>query len=183
MTPIFQEYSKKIDEIFGVMVRVCFSLPGQINNLEKLVANTGVPFDTTLTASSFSNSSGNPIHSATVANQIESMEEGGFDEILIGNICASFIYSLWEDKYREDFARHLNIEKNRIKSDFFYELSTYRHSIIHNQSLGTSKTAQCLILPKILKGKPLQINRHVLELIVKEANRTLCSLSLPSAIG
>jgi hypothetical protein len=55
------------------------------------------------------------------------LEDGGFDEVLIGNICASFIYFLWEDKYRSDFAKVRRVEKNAIKSEFFKELGTYRH--------------------------------------------------------
>ncbi|MFH2057500.1 MAG: hypothetical protein ABIJ59_01190 [Pseudomonadota bacterium] len=183
MNPAFQEYSNKIDDIFGVMIRVCYSLHGQRNDLNKLATKTGVPLDTTLSTSSFSNYKGNIIHRDTIEAQIKSMEEGGFDEILIGNICASFIYSLWEDKYRKDFAEQLSVEKNRIKSKFFCELSTYRHSIVHNQAFGTSRTDKLTILPRVTRRKPLRIDRHILEIIVTKAKEELLCLSLPGAVA
>lgn len=179
MHPVLQEYQSRIDEIHGTMVRICFSLPAQRHNLQKLASDSGVPLNTPLSAGSFDPERADVIHTVTIHDQLRSLEDGGFDEVLIGNICASFIYSLWEDKYRSDFAKVRQVEKNVIKSEFFKELGTYRHAIVHNRALGTSKTEKLMLLPQVVKDEPVKVTRHVLELIVKRAKEELHAISLP----
>lgn len=180
MHPILREYESSIDAIYGTMVRVCFSLPGQRNSLRKLASEADVPLDTPLRSSSFSQDGFYDIHTATIQDQLLSLEEGGIDEVLVGNICTSFVYSLWEDNYRPALAKQRGIEKNAIQSEFFGELAIYRHAIVHNHAVGTSKTEKLKFLPNVSKGATLKVDRHVFELIVRLVKKELHELSHPA---
>lgn len=177
MHPILLAYESSIDAICGSMVRVCFSLPGQRNSLRKLSSEAGVPLDTPLRSSSFAQDGLGDIHTATIQDQLLSLEDGGTDEVLVGNICTSFIYSLWEDNYRPALAKQRGIEKNSIRSEFFRELATYRHAIVHNQAIGTSKTEKLKLLPNVPKGAALKVDRHAFELIVGLVKKELHAIS------
>lgn len=179
MHPILLEYESSIDAMYGTMVRVCFSLPGQRNSLRKLASEAGVPLDTPLRSSSFAPDSFDDIHTATIQDQLVSLEDGGIDEVLVGNICISFVYSLWEDNYRLALAKQRAIEKNSIRSELFRELGTYRHAIVHNHAVGTSKTEKLKLLPSVLKGAALKVDRHMFELIVRLVKKELHAISRP----
>lgn len=181
MHPILREYELSIDAIYGTMARVCFSLPGQRNNLRKLASEAGVPIDTLLRSSSFSQDSFDDIHTATIQDQLLSTENGGVDEVLVGNICTSFVYSLWEDNYRHALAKQRGIEKNDIRSELFRELGMYRHAIVHNHAVGTSRTEKLNLLPNVPKGAALKVDRHVFELIVRLVKKELQAISRPAA--
>jgi hypothetical protein len=180
MLPILREYESSIDTIYGTMVRVCFSLPGQRNNLYKLALESGVPLDTPLRSSSFSQNCFDDIHTATIQDQILSLEDGGIDEVLVGNICISFIYSLWEDHYRPALAIQRGAEKNAVMSELFRELGAYRNAIVHNHAVGTMKTEKLKLLPCVLKGAALKVDRHVFELIVSLVKKELHAISHPA---
>lgn len=181
MHPALREYESSIDAICGTMVRVCFSLPAQRNGLRNLASEAGVPLDTPLRSSSFGEGLFDDIHTATIQDQLLSLEDGGTDEVLVGNICISFIYSLWEDNYRPALAKQRGVEKNGIRSEFFKELGTYRHAIVHNKALGTSKTEKLKLLPCVARGASLRVERHLFERIVKLVKEELHALSHPSA--
>lgn len=178
MHPILLEYESSIDAICGTMVRFCYSLPGQRNGLQKLASEAGVPLDTPLRSSSFDQDNFGDIHTATIQDQLISLKDGGIDEVLVGNICASFAYSLWEDNYRPALATQRGIKKNSIKSELFRELGTYRHAIMHNHAVGTSKTEKLKLLPSTHKGAALNVDRHVFELIVRLIKKELHAISL-----
>lgn len=180
MHPTLGEYESSIDAICGTMVQVCFSLAGQRNNLRKLAAEAGVPLDTPLRSSSFAHDSYDDIYIATIQDQLLSLENGGTDEVLVGNICISFVYSLWEDTYRPALAKQREIDKNAIRSELFRELATYRHAIVHNHAVGTSKTEKLKLLPSVPKGEILKVDRHVFELIVKLVKKELHAISRPA---
>ncbi|MBI4997090.1 MAG: hypothetical protein HZC22_09370 [Rhodocyclales bacterium] len=177
MHPILREYESSIDAICGTMVRACFSLPAQRSGLRKLAAEARVPLDAPLRSSSFGRDVVDDIHTATIQDQLASLEDGGTDETLIGNICVSFIYSLWEDNYRPALAKQRGVEKNAIRSELFGELATYRHAILHNSAVGTSKTEKLKLLPSVRKGAALKVDRHVFELIVKLVKNELHTIS------
>lgn len=166
MTSPILEYQSRIDEICGTVVRLVFSLPGQRNRLSKELAEFGLPAHTTITACTFGDTPAPPVHISTFQDHIDALANGGHDETLVGNICTAYLYSLWEDKYREDIARSRNKKKTDMKSELFRELGTYRHAIMHNQSQGTSKTAALKILPAVPSGSNLRIDRNNFELIV-----------------
>jgi hypothetical protein len=180
MHPILREYESRIDAICGTMVRVCFSLPGQRTNLRKLAAEAGVPLDTPLRSSSFAHDSFDGIHTATIQDHLFSLEDGGIDEVLVGNICISFVYSLWEDNYRPALAKQRGTEKNTIRSELFRELGSYRHAIVHNHAVGTSKTQKLKLLPSVPKGATLKVDRHMFEAIVKLIKKELHAISRPA---
>ncbi|MCD9854671.1 hypothetical protein LUD75_08125 [Epilithonimonas sp. JDS] len=58
-------------------------------------------------------------------------ENGIYQRIIAGNTIAMF-YNIWEDKYRVEIAKILNLNKNEIRSKFFKELNIIRQSIVHN---------------------------------------------------
>jgi hypothetical protein len=173
MHPVLQEYEARVDDICGAMVRLCLALPSQRKALQKLVEDHALPLQSTLTTVTFGNTPTPPVHTATFAEHIQSLEEEGDDEALVGNVCTSFIYSLWEDMYRPALAKSRGVEKNFVRSEFFRQLGTYRHSIIHNQAIGTSKTATLTLLPAVPKGALLRVTRHVFESMVSKVKAEL----------
>lgn len=58
-------------------------------------------------------------------------EDRIYQRIIAGNTIAMF-YNVWEDKYRSEIAKTLNLNKNQIRSEFFKELNIIRQSIVHN---------------------------------------------------
>ena len=179
MHPILEEFQARVDQVVGMMVRVCFSLPGQRNELQKLAREAGVPLTTALSTGSFEENRASIIHSAPIGDQLDSLRDGGTDEVLVGNMCVVFIYSLWEDKYRAEFAEMRHIKKRFVQSEVFGELRKYRNAIIHNQSMGTSDTAALRLLPCVERGAPVKVTRHVLEVILAAIRKDLAALSLP----
>ena len=173
MHPVLQEYEARVDDICGTMVRLCVALPSQRKALRKLVEYHALPLESTLTTVTFGDAPAPPVHTATFAQHIQSLEEEGHDEALVGNVCTSFIYSLWEDVYRPALAKGRGVEKNLIRSEFFRQLGTYRHSIVHNQAIGTSKTSALTLLPAVPKGAPLRVTRHVFESMVSKVKAEL----------
>lgn len=180
MHPILRDYELSIDVICGTMVRFCFSLSGQRNNLRELASKVAVPLDTPLRSSRFTQDGVNDIHTATIQEQLKSLEDGGFDEVLVGNICISFVYSLWEDKYRPALAKQRDTDKNSIRSELFKELGMYRHAIIHNHAVGTSRTEMPKFLPQVPKGTLIKVNRLVFELIISLVKKELLVISHPA---
>ena len=180
MHPLLREYETDIDAISGTMVRLCFSLPRQRNDLQKLAADSGVPLSTPMHVASFDPARADVIHSATIQDQLHSLSDGGEDEVLIGNVCVSYIYSLWEDGYRLRVAKlRGGHTKNEVRSDLFGELGAYRHAIIHNHAVGTSKTRKLMLLPPVPEGTAVRVDRHMFELLVKAVKKELHAISLP----
>jgi len=66
-------------------------------------------------------------------------------------------------------AKLFSVKKNDIKSDLFGDIAIIRHSIIHNNSVASSKVKKCKILkwfqPKdrifINKENIIEILRHI----------------------
>lgn len=183
MHPIFQAYSNQVDEVAGTMVRLCFSLPGQRNVLGTLVQSAGIPLDTSVSSASFAADGDGVIHSATAEQQMEALMDGGHDEVLVGNMCAVFLYSLWEGHYRREFAAARNVEVNSISSDFFAELAAYRHVIVHNRAKGNSRTEGLRLLPSVAKDQPVKVTRHGFEALVAMLKRELSVLSYPTRVS
>jgi hypothetical protein len=180
MNPILQEYQTEIEKMVGTMVRVCTSLHGQRAKLLGLASNAGIPLNTTLNECSFCDNSSVPVHSETIESHLEKLEDGGFDELAIGNMSIAYIYALWEDKYREEFAKSKSLEKNDIKSEVFYELNKYRQAIVHNQSKGTTDTGKLKILPPVARGATVRICRLSFEVIVGKIKQEISNISLPA---
>ena len=179
MHTILREFETKIDAICGTMVRVCFALPSQRLALHRLAIDSGVPLDTPMHMVSFTPGNSDVIHTATIEDQIHSLSDGGTDEVLIGNVCVSYIYSLWEDEYRGRLAQLRGASaKNAVRSELLAELGAYRHAIIHNQAIGTSKTASLKQLPPTLKGAPIRVDRHAFESMVSAVKKELHAFSL-----
>ena len=163
----------------GTMVRLCASLPGQRAHLRELAASARVPLSTLLSMGSFSPDSSAGIHTATIEEQIQALKADGHDEVLVGNMCTAFVYSLWEDHYRLAFAAASGRERSSVLSSFFGELSAYRHAIIHNRALGTSKTEVLTLLPAVARGQPVKVTRHGFEALVALLKAELHALSYP----
>lgn len=58
-------------------------------------------------------------------------ENGNYQRIIARNTISMF-YNIWEDKYRNQIARHFAKEKIDIKNELFKELNIIRQSITHN---------------------------------------------------
>ena len=183
MHPVLRQYQLRVDEVAGTMVRLVFSLPAQRKALCDFASKIGANLDDTVTAVTFGQAEAPAVHVETFRNQIDALADGGHDEVLIGNVTTAYIYALWEDKYRGAFANARGLCKDEIKSKFFGELGTYRHAIIHNQSIGTSKTASLAILQAFPAGAPVTVDRHVFEAILCNVRSELQAISNCASAG
>lgn len=179
MTPALQQFMQQAQEVHGAMIDVCYGLRALRVDIEKLVAETNLPSHGTISTGSWDSESSMVIDSVTVDALRSRIGDAGYDEVLIGNLCVAFIYALWEDKYREEFAIERGVTKNDIQSDLFGDLKEYRHSIVHNHGLATSRMSSLKVLPRLESAQQVQITRERLEKIIHEIKRELMRLSLP----
>ena len=84
-------------------------------------------------------------HNATQKDYKNRNSSNGRNCKFIGNICLIMIYQYWEDNYREKLAEIFSVNKNDIKSDLFGDISIIRSSIIHNNSIASSKVKKMQI--------------------------------------
>jgi hypothetical protein len=181
MTPALQKFMKQAQEVHGTMIDVCYGLRALRVDIDKLTDKTKLPLHGTISTGSWNPESSNVIDSVTVDELRSRIGDSGYDETLIGNLCVAFIYALWEDKYREEFANERGVMKNDIQSDLFGDLGEYRRCIVHNHGSATSKMNSLKVLPQVEKGQKVQVTRVRLEKIIDEIKRELSRLSHPGS--
>jgi hypothetical protein len=71
-------------------------------------------------------------------------------------------------------------DRKECRSELFKEVGAYRHAIIHNQAIGTSKTAKLKLLPPVPKDTPVKVDRHTFESIIGAVKKELNVLSIPT---
>ena len=97
----------------------------------------------------------------------------------IGNMCLITIYQFWEDNYREKLAATFSIKKNAIKSDLFGDIGIIRNSIIHNNSIASSKASKCKLLKWFKPGDHIFINQDMLKTILRNIQNHKFIVELP----
>lgn len=85
-------------------------------------------------------------HNATQKDYKNRNSQNGRNCKFIGNMCLTMIYQYWEDNYREKIAKIFSVNKNDVKSDLFGDINIIRNSIIHNNSIASSKVKKCKLL-------------------------------------
>lgn len=86
----------------------------------------------------------------------------------IGNMCLITIYQYWEDNYRERLAKLFSVKKDDIKSDLFGDIGIIRNSIIHNNSIASSKVNKCKLLKWFKPSDEIFINKgYIIEILRK----------------
>ena len=103
----------------------------------------------------------------------ESMADDGVDMQRVRNSFFLYLYDLWRDKYQRRIADEVGLpDKDRVKSEFFSDLGTYRNSITHNRSFLKRSTN---VLAFCQKGESISLSRdetfELFRLLVKELNR------------
>ncbi|ASO04597.1 hypothetical protein [Arenibacter algicola] len=84
-------------------------------------------------------------------------EDGQYFTKLSGVFLVS-LYQLWEDKYRDEIARHRKIKKNGVMNDLFGEIRKIRQAIVHNNFGYTSELNKLKILDFVINGNKLNLN-------------------------
>ncbi len=176
MTPVLQQFMKEIQEVHGAMIDVCSGFRALRDEIDKLAAKTKLPPHGTISTGSWDPGHSNVIDSVSVGELRSRIDDSGYDEILIGNLCVAFIYALWEDKYRGEFAAKHGVAKNDVQSDLFGDLREYRHCIVHNHGFATSKMNALKVLPRVEKGQNVRVTRERLEKIIDEIKQELMRL-------
>jgi hypothetical protein len=97
----------------------------------------------------------------------------------IGNMCLITIYQYWEDNYREKLANTLSLQKDAIKSDLFGDIAIIRNSIIHNNSVASSKVNKCKILKWFQSGDRIFINQDMLKTILRNIQKHKLIIEFP----
>lgn len=86
------------------------------------------------------------LHQSTIKEFKERNKRNGSNFEFLGNMCIVAIYQFWEDYYRKKIAELYNIEPSRVESDVLGDISKIRNSIIHNNSVASSKIKHCKLL-------------------------------------
>lgn len=107
------------------------------------------------------------VHTCTQGEYRLRNENGGQNHIVVGQLCIAHIYNVWEDHYREEFAMSCNLTtKNDVTLDVFADLARYRHAIIHNRGIATSKIAKCNFFGWFKRGDIILLTPQHFEEIV-----------------
>lgn len=97
----------------------------------------------------------------------ERNKEDGINFKNIGNLSIVLMYQFWEDKYRDEIAQSMNLERNELESNIFGELRHLRRSIIHNSGLALPGVEKKVEIVKFKEGEEILLRRNDIRKIVK----------------
>ena len=109
----------------------------------------------------------------TFAWLIDASDDNGINVSIHRRSVIAFSYALWEDQYRGRIAHECKLaNKNKIKSDVFYDLNKYRQAILHS---GGRLAAEPKVIRFFNRGEEVLLtDDHMYELfslLVGELNR------------
>lgn len=116
------------------------------------------------------------LHITTQGELKERNKKDGINFKVIGNLTIVQIYQFWEDKYRDEIAKSMNLQKDDLKSDIFGELRQIRASIIHNNSIVTSDCEKKVKIVNFGKGEEIFLKQNDVHGIVNAVKSYLRSL-------
>lgn len=94
-------------------------------------------------------------------------EKDGDNYAIIANLCIVQIYQYWEDHYREQIAKELELtSKNDLKSDIMGDLRYLRTSIVHHKAIAKEEVENCKLLQWFKKGDKIYVNSKMFEEII-----------------
>lgn len=116
------------------------------------------------------------LHITTQGGLKERNKKDGINFKVIGNLSIVQIYQFWEDKYRDEIAKSMNLQKDDLKSDIFGELRQIRTSIIHNNNIVTSDCEKKVKIIKFKQGEVIFLKQNEVHEIVNAVKSYLRSL-------
>ena len=89
---------------------------------------------------------------------IEATLPGGEFENINHQAVVVFVYHLWDELYRPQIAKIVQVENNKVEWDLLGDLKLIRNAIIHNQSkLSMASFNRLIVLRTIWNLKPAQL--------------------------
>lgn len=123
----------------------------------------------------------NLLHITTQGELKERNKENGINFKKIGNLVIVLIYQFWEDRYRNEIARSMNLKKDKLTSDIFGELRHLRRSIIHNNGLAIPEVESKVKIVIFKNGEEIFLKPDDIRKIVNKVKEYLRMLKLTYA--
>jgi hypothetical protein len=107
-----------------------------------------------------------PLHSVTYGELTARNNVGGENWTFLANVCLVSIYQYWEDRYRQDIAAALAMQKNDLRVPVMGDLRHYRNSIIHHGGVAIPAVARCELLHWFGPGQRIELSQeHMREIM------------------
>lgn len=103
---------------------------------------------------------GTALHRSTVAERIDACTTGGFNEIVLGNLCLVAIYSHWEVHTRVAIADALSVRAVDVQAPVFGDLRHMRHCILHVGGVMDERARHLEVLKWFAKGERIVFTRE-----------------------
>jgi len=99
----------------------------------------------------------------------------------MGQVCLIAIFQYWEDYYRGEIAKAIEIEKNDLKSDIFDDLRLIRNSIVHHRGIALKEIEKCTVLNNFKEGNPIILTGNELHVITQLISSSLADIIITAA--
>ena len=107
------------------------------------------------------------LHECTQGQLKKRNEKDGDNYSIIANLCIVLIYQYWEDHYRGQIAKELELpRKNNLKSNIMGDLRLLRTSIVHHKAIAKGEVENCILLQWFKKGDTIYVNSKMFESII-----------------
>ena len=176
MNPV-REFKKDIDDVYGVYLDSVRGFDLIVDDHNKI--NAGVSVEELRRRKLFYGV-GNPnskdayvLHQTNQYDYKARNEKNGRNRLVLANQSIVQIYQYWEDLYREEIAKLLNIEKSEFKAPIFGDFRLLRNSIIHNHGIATSDVVKCEILKWFKPGERISVDNKMFENAIYHVKITL----------
>jgi hypothetical protein len=99
--------------------------------------------------------------------------DSGKNDIFVGQMAIVFIFSFWEELYRPEMARILDIEKTEVAIDIFGELRNVRNDILHHRGIATRRNTGRNRIIAFKNGAEIFLNQELAGQIASHIRREL----------
>jgi hypothetical protein len=176
MKPI-QEFISDIDDVYGVYLDGKQGFDLLETKLKQLYRGKSA---TQLRKESFIYGVGNPnnpnsypLHKVPKLEHQERNSKSGKNRYVLANQALVQIYQYWEDRYREEIAKELGLEKTEFKVDIFGDVRILRNAIIHNHAIATSDVERCKILTWFDHKQAIRVSPKKFEELIRQVKNGL----------
>ncbi|HGM5034347.1 TPA: hypothetical protein ACKPZU_000078 [Stenotrophomonas maltophilia] len=159
--------SDQIEAIYGMFMD---SLRGwghvrrSIETAAKQAVEGGMTMEQVL-RSKLTHGKGNPqtgtaLHVSTMAERLDACAEGGFNEVILSNLCLVAIYTQWEVHARCAIADALGVRPSDVIAPIFGDLRHMRHCILHAGGVMDERARQLEELKWFKKGDRIVLTQE-----------------------
>ena len=115
----------------------------------------------------------NVAHTTTIGDRIGRNACDGANCTFVSNMAVVAIYSYWEDYYRLEIAKAMNLTNQELKSDIFGEIRRLRQAIVHHHGKATAEVAAAKLLAWFDEGEEIFFSQAMFFRLVSEIREYL----------